>query len=496
MTIRLSKSKVIAFRQCPKRLWLEIHRPELRIDDAGSQLRFAAGNTVGEIAREQYPGGLLIAPNNDLKAALQETKVEVERSIKRPLFEATFQANDVLVRVDLLLPSARGWALVEVKSSTGVKDYHLEDAAIQTWVAKNAGIEISSTSVQVIDSQWTYPGKLQYAGLFKQLQVDEAIASHIDNVASWVEDAKDVAAGNEPQQEMGPHCDSPFSCGFKAHCSVGLAQAEYPVAWLPNLHWTKRVLLEDQQITDLREVEPELLSETQRRVQFATQTGDVFRSSLSDSEKAMLAGVRYYIDFETIAFAVPIWAGTRPYEKIPFQWSCHIEQLDGTLEHHMFLDISGNNPERDFAKSLIAVVGTTGPVIVYHQSFESGVVARLAAKFPELASRLLAINERMVDLLPLTRTHYYHPDMQGSWSIKNVLPTIRPDLAYATLTGVADGGGAMEAYAEAIAVDTPAGRREQLEGELRSYCERDTEAMVHLLNHLHNYASTTASLAL
>ena len=481
MAVRLSKSKIIAFRQCPKRLWLEIHRPELRADDAGSQARFASGNTVGDIARQQFPHGRLIAPDNDLRAALLETKEELQRKDRRPLFEATFQALDVLVRVDLLLPNERGWDLVEVKSSTSVKDYHLEDAAIQTWVAKNAGIEISSTSVQVIDSQWTYPGGLQYSGLFKQLLVDEAIAPHIDEVASWFEDAKDVAAGNEPQQEMGPHCDSPFSCGFKAHCSVGLVQAEYPISWLPNLHWAKRALLEDQQITDLRQVETELLTNTQRRVQAASQTGEVFRSPLSDSEKAMLAGLRYYIDFETIAFAVPIWAGTRPYEKIPFQWSCHIEQLDGTLEHHMFLDIGGNNPERDFAESLIAVVGATGPVLVYKKAFEAGVIGSLAAKFPELANRLRAINERMVDLLPMTREHYYHPDMQGSWSIKSVLPTIRPDLAYSNLEGVADGGGAMEAYAEAIASDTSTERRQRIEAGLRSYCERDTEAMIHVL---------------
>ncbi len=484
MTIRLSKSKVIAYRQCPKRLWLEIHRRELRMDDAGSHARFAAGNNVGDIARQQFPNGLLISPDNDLGAALLETKTEVQRKDRRPLFEATFQANDVLVRVDLLLPSERGWDLVEVKSSTSVKDYQLDDAAIQTWVAQGAGIKIASTSVQVLDSQWTYPGKLQYAGLFKQVPVDDVIEPQLAEVPQWIEEAKTIAAGSEPQQEMGAQCDSPFSCGFKAHCSEGLVQAEYPISWLPNLHWTKRALLKDKQIVDLRKVEPDILSDMQRRIQAASQTGEIFSSPLLDSEQASLSGVRYYIDFETIAFAVPIWAGTRPYEKIPFQWSCHIEQLNGVLEHHMFLDLNGNNPEKKFAESLIATTGSSGPVIVYNKSFESGVISSLANKYSELAPQLLAINERMVDLLPLTRAHYYHPRMRGSWSIKSVLPTICPELSYEFLDGVSDGADAMAAYTEAIAAETTTKRRLQIETELRNYCERDTFAMVQLLRRL------------
>ncbi|MFO0157500.1 MAG: DUF2779 domain-containing protein, partial [bacterium] len=118
MTKRLSKSKLIAFRQCPKRLWLEVHRPDLRIDDSSAQSRFEVGHQVGALAQTQYPDGVLIAPDNNLTRALKDTTAELARSPRRVLFEATFQAADILVRADLLIPAKKGWHMVEVKSST------------------------------------------------------------------------------------------------------------------------------------------------------------------------------------------------------------------------------------------------------------------------------------------------------------------------------------------------------------------------------------------
>jgi hypothetical protein len=189
---------------------------------------------------------------------------------------------------------------------------------------------------------------------------------------------------------------------------------------------------------------------------------------------------RYYLDFETIGPAVPIFAGTRPFEALPFQWSCHIEKGSGAIEHAEFLELDGEPPMRRLAESLLATLGTRGPILVY-TPYERRVLNELAARYADLAAGLSALAERIVDLHPIARRHYYHPAMHGSWSIKAVLPTVAPDLSYDTLGAVRDGLAAQAAYFEAIDAKTPAGRREALRRALLDYCRRDTLALVRLV---------------
>ena len=177
---------------------------------------------------------------------------------------------------------------------------------------------------------------------------------------------------------------------------------------------------------------------------------------------------------------MPIWEGTRPYQQIPFQFSVHRLGRTGRATHHAFLDLSGGNPGRAFSQALITACGECGPVFVYNAAFETTRIRELADRYPSLAPALHAINDRVVDLLPVARQHYYHPSQQGSWSIKAVLPALCPDLGYDQLDGVQDGGMAQQAYLEAIAPATSAGRKAELERQLLAYCCLDTWAMVRL----------------
>lgn len=483
MTIRLSKSKLIAFRQCPKRLWLEIHRPNLRIDDASAQSRFDSGYRIGDFAQSQHPDGVLIAPDNNLTNALRETENCLSDSHRKVLFEATFQAEGILVRADLLIPTTAGWHMVEVKSSTTVKDYHIEDAAIQSWVAKNAGLTLAKTSVQVVDSKWTYPGDNNYSGLMKLHDVDERIAPLQTEVPKWLADAQVVAGGSEPVVKVGTQCDSPFACGFQTYCESLTTPAQFPISWLPMLHHTKRKNYEVAGYLDIRDVPFEGLSAKQQRVAFATINNEIFFEPLTEVERQSVAGTRYYLDFETISFVIPIWAGTRPYQQVPFQWSCHLEQPDGSLSHEMFLDLTGGDPSRAFAESIVAALGKSGPIIVYKQAFEKRIISELAERHPDLAHGLNAVLSRVVDLLPLANAHFYHPSMKGSWSLKAVLPAIAPELDYANLEEVADGLGAQTAFVEAIHQETSLERKAILEKALCEYCTRDTFAMVKILRY-------------
>jgi hypothetical protein len=189
---------------------------------------------------------------------------------------------------------------------------------------------------------------------------------------------------------------------------------------------------------------------------------------------------RYYLDFETVGPAVPIFAGTRPFETLPFQWSCHVETSRGALGHAEFLDLGAEPPMRRLAESLLATLGTTGPIVVY-TPYERRVIDELAARHADLAGPLTALAARIVDLHPPTRRHYYHPAMQGSWSIKAVLPTVAPELDYELLGEVRHGLAAQTAYFEAIDPRTSAARRAALRKALLDYCRQDTLALVRLV---------------
>ena len=156
-----------------------------------------------------------------------------------------------------------------------------------------------------------------------------------------------------------------------------------------------------------------------------------------------------------------------------------MEPGDGSLRHTGFLDLSGHSPLARFVDSLIEAIGEHGPVLVWNRSFEATRIRELATMFPHRAEALLAIIERIVDLLPIYREHYYHRDMLGSWSIKAVLPTVAPDLDYGDLE-VGDGAAAQDAYITACSADTDDITRQQIRENLLAYCERDTFAMVRL----------------
>jgi len=194
-----------------------------------------------------------------------------------------------------------------------------------------------------------------------------------------------------------------------------------------------------------------------------------------------LAYPRFYLDFETVGPAIPLWADTHPYQTLPFQWSCHIERVPGAMEHAEFLDLSGEPPMRALARQLITGLEAEGPVLMY-TDYERRVIQQLAKMFPDLASALQEIEKRLVDLHPITRANYYHPDMLGSWSIKVVLPTIAPDMDYTKLEGIAEGTAASSAYLEAIQPETTAQRKELIRQDLLRYCKHDTEAMVRLVH--------------
>lgn len=192
---------------------------------------------------------------------------------------------------------------------------------------------------------------------------------------------------------------------------------------------------------------------------------------------------RYFFDFEGIDLPVPRWRGVRPYEQIPFQWSCHIERSHGVFEHGEFLDLTGNDPSLGCIQRMNEIINPDdgGPIFVYFATYEKGRLEGLAERHPEHANLLNKFITRLVDLLPLVKNHYYHPRMNGSFSIKKVLPVVAPELNYDELDEVQEGTGAQVAYIEAaLNQNTAPDRKADLERKLRVYCKQDTWAMVEI----------------
>jgi hypothetical protein len=480
----LSKSKITMFEQCPKRLWLSLHRRNLAVRDEGAEARFATGHEVGALACALLPDGVMVEAEPDLSAALATTRALLDAGHDKPIFEATLEHDGVLVRIDVLEPNGAGsWHMAEVKSSTKAKDYHVGDLATQLWVARNAGLPVTSAAIRHIDSSFILERVDDYSGLFADTDLLAQAEPIISGRADVVANARDTLAGTEPGVAVGDHCDTPFPCEFATYCHSGLPPGpEWSVTVLPNgggKKWLQRG------VDDLMSIDPaELTSAMQQRVHHATVTGETYHDA--DGARAAMANwtfPRTWLDFETISFAIPRWIGTRPYQQVPFQFSAHVEDENGGIKHCEFLSLDGGDPRRSCAEALLAMIPSTGAVIAYNASFERTRITELAAAFNDLANELNAIATRIVDLLPVARSNWYHRDQRGSWSIKYVLPTVAAELDYATLE-VRDGSGAQEAYAEAINDNCSTDRRAALNLALRAYCGRDTEAMIVLARRL------------
>lgn len=483
----LSKSRIAIFEQCAKRLWLSVHRPELGQDGAATIRSFRIGHEVGAVACSLYPDGLMIDASGGMAEAARATAEALRSPERRPIFEATFIHDNVVVRVDLLLPEANGWHVVEVKSTARVKAYHRADLATQLWVMRGCGVSVSRASIRVIDTSFVLQTAGDYRGLFVDASADEAVLSMVETRAAAVSAANDTLAGDEPQISVGPHCSEPFYCSFETYCRRDLPAApEWPASLLPgSAGKTLAAQLATTGLDDLMQVDRALVARpVLQRVHEATLTGVAYHDAGSIvAETAGWSYPRTFLDFESIAFAVPRWLGTRPYQQVPFQFSAHIDRGGGELQHAAFLSIDGDDPRARCAAAL-AALPNAGAVIAWNASFERSCLLALAAHVPEHATALRSLAGRLVDLLPVARRHYYHRDMRGSWSIKAVLPTLAPELDYATLEGARSGVEAQELYLEALDPSTTPARHERVRHELLAYCERDTLAMVVLLERL------------
>lgn len=484
--IGLSKSRVMVGLQCHKLLWWMVHEPtapELQPDEL-VQAAMDRGNRVTEIARSYVPGGVMIdLPYNAYAERLARTRQALQDGAPA-IYEASFRADGVFVAVDILKRDDRSFRLIEVKSTTSVKEHHIPDVAVQAHVLRQNGLDLVGTEVMHLNRECAYP---DLSNLFVRSDVTETVGAIEESVPRWVAQQLEMLQGPVPDVPIGPHCTMPYECPFMARCWPTL-----PPHHVSTLYAMKRRASElDEQgyqtIYDLpKEVSLGHVADRQRRA--VQESRIIVEPTLSRALNGFVPPIAF-LDFETVSLAVPVWEGCHPYDTVSVQFSCHVQEADGRVTHHEWLAEGPDDPRPALAERLVRACESARTVVAYNADFERRCIEQMAEVLPALAAPLHNIVDRLVDLLPIVRNHVYHPDFGGSFSLKSVLPALVSELDYDTLA-ISDGGTAsLELERLLFSGDglEPA-VREQLRSDLLRYCHQDTWGLVRLLERLRELA--------
>lgn len=494
MNMRLTKSRFVAGTQCPKRLYLQVHQPELAAQPtAADQAIIEQGRQVGVLARQLFPGGIEVRSDAGLGEAIRATRELLRNESVPAIFEGVFEYRNVLVKVDILnrRQGDGRWRLTEVKSTSDLKDHHVEDVAIQYRVLSRSGVDVASVCLAHVNRGYTYPGgEIDPRRFFRIRNLTRRVQRLQPKLTFQLRSQFTVLAlPTAPDIAPGRHCTDPVTCEFFDHCNP--PRPHDHIGFLPRLHANAAEQLEQMGIQSIRDIPEDFeLTEIQQRAATCVQTGEPWFSPELGDQLSGLVYPLHFVDFETVNPCVPRFAGTRPYDQIPFQFSVHtVRKPDAAPEHREFLATDASDPRRDFITSLCDALGESGSIVVY-SGFESQRLAELAAWLPEYAERINAIQARLFDLLPVIRNHIYHPAFAGSYSLKSVLPALVPSLTYSGME-VANGQDAGLAWESLVRGSLDSGERERIRKALLDYCALDTLALIKLLQHLQSLPQTT-----
>lgn len=478
MTNYLTKLKYLNGLQCHKRLWYEKNYPGRATATSRSQQRIIdQGRELGELARERFPGGRLIDTRDPVES-VEQTQAAMNSGIPY-IFEASFIFNDIWVRCDILKKDSDSWKIIEIKSSTKVKEeeYHLDDLAIQKHVLAGQGVPISGTQLMLINNkECVYP---DLSNLFVTEDVTDQVDQLMDDVPNNIETFKTMLAADvEPEVPIGRHCDKPHTCPFKDHCWEDVP--EHSIFTIPRLTADRLAELVEGDILSIRDLPDDFPLTGNQRAHVDMVLNDqpeidneAIRRLLSELEYPI-----YFFDFETFNPAIPRFEGMRSYQQFPFQYSCHILQSDGSLTHHEYLHTDTTDPRLPLVESLLDHISDEGSVVVYSAAFERRILEDLAEFSPEHSEALQSIISRLWDQLVLFRNHYKHPEFYGSASLKDVLPVLVPSLSYEDLD-IQEGNDAQAVWDEMINTRNEEARNNMI-NNLIAYCEMDTLATVEI----------------
>ena len=489
MTLHISKSKYLNGLQCPKLIWTHFNNRELIPEpDAGQMHIFNTGHEVGDLAKLLYPTGIEVPMDfKDLAATDRATSELLNRPMAErvPIFEASFLIDNRYCRVDVLVPvpdepdlPPNRWDLVEVKSSTRVKEINVKDVAFQLDALTRAGVNLRQLYLMHVNTSYVLGDEFDVHEFFHLEDITKRARGILEYVPRTVDKLLSVISGPDPDTPIGRRCTSPYTCPLIPHCWSVLPEnnvTDFYYSGARAFQWL------DEGLFNLTDVPDDRLGH-QQKIQKQTVLANKAHTDPKQLRRWLdeLSYPLYHLDFETMNPALPPFRGVRPYQRMPFQFSLHIQDSPGSEPRHVeFLAQQAGDPRPDLLAALHAI-GDEGTVLAWYMSFEKGVLDDLAELYPGEAEWLSEVNERMVDLMVPFRSFWYHdPAQKGSCSLKAVLPALT-NLDYDTLT-VADGNHAARAYAEAVYGNKTSLDKDQVFADLLAYCRLDTLAMVEIL---------------
>ena len=485
----LSKTKYINGLQCPRLIWTQIHEPGIIPEtDTVTQHIFDQGHLVGELAKKLFPQGIDISAE-DFMGNISITKELLKK--RKPLFEAGILAGKLYSRVDILCPANEDeWDIVEVKSSTNVKDVHINDVTFQRYCCNQSGLNIRKCSLALINNKYVRDGEIDPEGLFNIHDVSDRAEEASVGIQDKIDGILEVVSQDEcPEMLIGPHCKDPYECPL-TDCWDHLPEHN-----IFTLYYSGKRAFEmyNSGIVTIGEIPNNYILNEQQRIQQACVARgepyvdrDAIQNFLSSLEYPI-----YYLDFETIGTALPLFNGVRPYQNIPFQFSLHVvKDVFSQPEHFSFLTSSTDDPRPDLLDSLRNSIGNEGSILVYAKGFEEGILRDLAQSFPAYSDWVVQICDRLVDLLkPFSSFYYYHPSQKGNASLKRILPLII-GRGYEDLD-INDGRIASLSFLSATFGNMLETEKTEVMKNLEEYCGRDTEGMIWIVDELRNLCGTS-----
>lgn len=485
----LTKSDFLKYIQCPKYLWLYKHRKDLLPEEVDPNLQkiFDEGYHVESYAYQLFPGGI-DAEKEDHQEAFDETKKLIKKKTKI-IYQPTFITKDLYCRSDIIQSEDKGktWDIYEVKSATSVKDINIYDLSFQKICLEGAGLKVGKLFIYHLNNQYVREGEIEPKKLLELEDVTDQVKYLQDEVKLQIDNAlKIMRKQAEPRVRILKQCTTPYECTFLDYCWKDIPKKSiYSIAG--GLNEQKLNMLLDEGIIHIKDIpEGVVTSKAGLRQYQAEKHNEVHieRENIKD-ELDKLQYPLYFLDYETFAPGVPLFDGYRPYQRITFQYSLHVQEKPGAkLKHYSFLARKMEEPTRELAESLQRAVGSKGTFIAWNMSFEKGCNREMGERYPKYMKFFEEINERMFDLMSIFKKGFYvHKDFHGSASIKKVLPVLCPDLKHADLD-ISEGATASNQWRKMVDPETDEKEKEEIFKDLLEYCELDTMAMVRILEEL------------
>lgn len=497
--VSLSKSKYCSVWTCPKMAWLNKYKPEVKEKNAGLEARAKAGTEIGRLARGIFGEYVDVTAYADEQLDLAKMITNTSEEMKKGtgvICEASFSHEGLYCAVDILKRSDDGWEIYEVKSSSWhedkkIKQVYLADIAYQKHVLTLCGVNVTSANLVLLNGDYVRGTELEIDKLFHITNVDDLILEESACVKHYLEVANEVLSKDtEPDIDLDIRCKDPYECGYWNYCTEKLPK---PMVFELYDHSKSRGMKKYHEglvcFDDFKNCLDKLTNENAKRQleYYFEDKGTYINKEGIRSFLNELSYPIYFLDFETEQPAIPKYANSKPYAQIPFQYSLHyIEEEGGELKHKEFLGVSGEDPRRAIAESLVRDIPMNVSVTAYNKTFECTRLEELARLFPDLSEHLLNIMKNIKDLLtPFQKGLYYNKEIGGSFSIKSVLPAIYPNdpsLDYHNLKDIHNGGEAMNIFP--MLKDMTPEDRERYRANLLKYCELDTFAMVRVWEEL------------